>query len=242
MALTYNGVSPTKITFNGTDLTVLKYGNTAVWGKPYSLTITQGVGTLVSVLRTSSPNQNASIGALSNGSLVYYGDVLKISATAQSGYTLNSFTINGESKSGTQTWMVVGEVTVFVSAVGSASWHTVWSGSITLNFSLDAISPSSTSSFNITGLVSSASATRVTGTATAKHSLSSTATTNSFSDKGLTSSDAEVVYDEQGAGGVGVYLSYSSNAIYAKAVLTTTTLGSETGTASATLTKVEQYY
>ena len=53
MAFTFNGTTPTAINYNGTDITVLKYSKggttTAVWGKPFSLSITQGANTTVTV-------------------------------------------------------------------------------------------------------------------------------------------------------------------------------------------------
>lgn len=44
----------------------------------------------VSVSRTSSPYASATTGTLSNGAVVYYGDVLKITYTAAAGYTLSN--------------------------------------------------------------------------------------------------------------------------------------------------------
>lgn len=129
MALKYNGTSPTTIKYNGTDLTVLKYGDTAVWGKPYSLSISAGANTSVRVNRSLSPNQGASVGTLSSGSVVYYGDKLTITCTAGTGYKINTFTVNGTSISGsTTTITVTGAVSVVASAVASATWKTVWTG------------------------------------------------------------------------------------------------------------------
>ena len=128
MAFQYNGTSPTAIKYNGTDLTVLKYGDTAVWGKPYSLSISAGTNTTVTATRTSSPNQNASTGTLSSGSVVYYGDVLKITASASSGYKLSTFTVNGTSWTSGNTITVSSAINVVATAVASASWKTVWTG------------------------------------------------------------------------------------------------------------------
>ncbi len=110
-----------------TSLTVLKYGDTAVWGKPYALSISQGTNTTVTITRTSSPNMHASTGTISDGSLVYYGDVLAISATASSGYSMSTFTVNGNTwTSGAYT--VSGTVSV-VTKAEAPHWRTVWSGS-----------------------------------------------------------------------------------------------------------------
>lgn len=67
--------------------------STPVWGKPFSVSFTKGTGVAsVTVTRTSSPNEHASLTALASGARVYYGDVLSVSATAEPGYTLNAYT------------------------------------------------------------------------------------------------------------------------------------------------------
>lgn len=64
-----------------------------VWGKPFSMSFTKGTGVAsVTVTRTSSPNEHASLTTLSSGARVYYGDVLSVSATAEQGYTLDEYT------------------------------------------------------------------------------------------------------------------------------------------------------
>lgn len=67
--------------------------STPVWGKPFSVSFTKGTGVAsVTVTRTSSPNEHASLTTLSSGARVYYGDVLSVSATAEPGYTLDEYT------------------------------------------------------------------------------------------------------------------------------------------------------
>lgn len=128
MAFKYGTTSPTAIKYNGTDLTVLKYGTTAVWGKPYSLTITKDSYTTVTVNRTSSPNQGASTGNLSSGSVIYYGDVLKITYSVSSGYKISTSTVNGTTFSSGASFTVTGAISVVTTAVASQSWKTVWTG------------------------------------------------------------------------------------------------------------------
>lgn len=134
MALNYNGTSPTAIKYNGTDLTVLKYGTTAVWGKPYSLTITKDSYTTVTVNRTSSPNQGASTGNLSSGSVIYHGDVLKITATANSGYNRTTFKVNGLDYGDSITITVTSAVTVEAYSSPAQSWKTVYTGSLNIAY------------------------------------------------------------------------------------------------------------
>lgn len=116
-----------------TSLTVLKVNKggtiTSVWGKPYSLSVTNNSGTgavNVAVNRTASPNQHASTGTVSAGSnKIYHGDVLSITATPVSGYKLTTFTINGTSYASSQTSAVTktttveNAVTIVVAATGS---------------------------------------------------------------------------------------------------------------------------
>lgn len=165
MALTYNGTSPTAIKYNGTDLTVLKYGTTAVWGKPYSLTITKDNYTTVTVNRTSSPNQGASTGNLSSGSVVYYGDVLKISRSPASGYEITSFKVNGLDYGEQITITVTSAITVEAYSKVSKSWKTVWTGSKSFsgwNFNKNTVQTVSVSGF--TGVEALRENTRITGT------------------------------------------------------------------------------
>lgn len=121
--------------YSATDLTVLKYGTTAVWGKPFSLTIQAGANSNVTVNRTSSPNQHASTGNITSGGIVYYGDTLTITATPASGYKLVSFTINGteyasgETSAVSQTITVTSAVSIVTNTESAISWKTVWTGS-----------------------------------------------------------------------------------------------------------------
>lgn len=136
-----NSVMPTAIKYNGTDLTVLKYGTTAVWGKPFSLTVQQSFGSEYRIHRDTSPNQHANISTISSGSTIYYGDVLTITAIPASGYKLVSFTINGteyangETSAVSQTITVTSAVSIVINTESAVSWKTVWTGSRGVNSS-----------------------------------------------------------------------------------------------------------
>lgn len=138
MALYFNNVMPTAIKYNGTDLTVLKYGTTAVWGKPFSLTVQQSFGSEYRIHRDTSPNQHADISIISSGATVYYGDTLTITATPASGYKLVSFTINGteyasgETSAVSQTITVTRAVSIVINTEAAISWKTIWTGSETV--------------------------------------------------------------------------------------------------------------
>lgn len=63
----------------------------AKWtAKAYDLSFSNGTGYTITVNRTSSPYANASVGAISSGTAIYYGDILSVSYTASTGYTLKS--------------------------------------------------------------------------------------------------------------------------------------------------------
>ena len=129
MAFIFRNVEPTEIIYNGVSLTVLKYGNTAVWGKPYSLSISQGANTTVTITRTASPNQNATTGVLSSGSVIYHGDVLTFTYSVSSNYKIDTHTVNGTTTNSGATITVDGNLNIVTTAVKSASWHSLWTGS-----------------------------------------------------------------------------------------------------------------
>lgn len=69
----------------------------------YTASWSTGTGYTITVNRTSSPYAGSSTGTLSSGAKVYYGDVLSITYTANTGYTLSS--------SGSTNITVTGDVT-----------------------------------------------------------------------------------------------------------------------------------
>lgn len=254
MALVINGVSPTeiKVVQNGTttDLTVLKYGSQNVWGKPFSLSITQGANTTVTVSRTSSPNQRASTGALSSGSVVYYGDVLNITASANSGYNLSTFTVNGTAWTSGNIITVTSAITVVTTAQSAVGWHTIWTGSLTNN-SIDLFATSGSSDegwFTIwteAEIPSNTQKLRVTGTAEITAGTKTSSVT--LTEQELKEEENTYITDATFAMGTRrvygyLYLGYTlESEIYAYAKIQTKgTQGSVTG--SVTLTKVEVYY
>lgn len=80
----------------------------AVWQKQsFTLSISQGTGSTISVVRSGS--------SLINGSTIYYGDVLAISISANTGYNIGTHTVNGSNwTSGNYT--VTGAVSVISTA------------------------------------------------------------------------------------------------------------------------------
>ncbi len=68
----------------------------------YTISWNTGVGYSITVTRTESPNAGAALGILNIGSKIYYGDKLKITYTADKGYSLSS--------QGSTSILVTGEV------------------------------------------------------------------------------------------------------------------------------------
>ena len=56
----------------------------------YKVSWNTGTGYTITVKRTSSPLKGTSTGALNNGATIYYGDVLSVTYTASTGYSLGS--------------------------------------------------------------------------------------------------------------------------------------------------------
>ena len=78
----------TSITVTG-DVTSSDIFATAAVNK-YTVNWNTGTGYAIEVKRTSSPNGGAATGSLSKGTAVYYGDVLNITYTANTGYSINT--------------------------------------------------------------------------------------------------------------------------------------------------------
>ena len=78
----------TTVTVTGNVTSTQIYANTQV--KPYTAQWSSYTGVTINVKRTSSPNVGASTGILSSGATVYYGDVLSVTYSANTGYTLSS--------------------------------------------------------------------------------------------------------------------------------------------------------
>lgn len=83
-----DGTEVTADTVFSTGLDVTVYAH---WTpKAYTVTWNTSAGMIITVSRTSSPNAGASTGTISSGSTVYYGDVLKVTYSAQTGYTISN--------------------------------------------------------------------------------------------------------------------------------------------------------
>lgn len=88
---------------------------TIVTKESYTLSISAGTGSTIAVNRTSSPRGGAT-GAITNGATIYYGDVLKITFTASTNYSITTHTVNGNSFASGGVFTVPGNVTIVATA------------------------------------------------------------------------------------------------------------------------------
>lgn len=97
--------------------------------KSFKLTISAGANGTTTVKRTSSPKQGASTGNLSNGATIYYSDVLQVTITPNSSYTLETATLNGSTISSGATHTVTAAVSVVTTFKISAGIVGIYNGS-----------------------------------------------------------------------------------------------------------------
>lgn len=86
----------------------------------YSVSWATGTGYNITVKRISSPYKNAGTGMLASGDIVYYGDILSISYSADTGYTLG--------KTGNTSVTVAGDITsdsIYASASANSYTYNV---------------------------------------------------------------------------------------------------------------------
>lgn len=133
MALRFNNTEITSVYFNGVEKMALQFNGAGYFGKRFTLTKSSSTGVTFTVTRTSSPNQRAATGTISTGNTIYYGDVIKITCTASTGYTNAKLYVNTgsgtEVRTSPYTFTVTGNVTYYGTATRQDDWQTVWSGS-----------------------------------------------------------------------------------------------------------------
>ena len=102
--------------------------NAVKTAKSYTLSFAKpNTGGSAEVRRTSSPNGGGNIGALQNGAVIYYGDVLVVSYTENPGYEVDVHTIDGVEFTSPATVTVTGPVSVVVS-MKNAGVVWIWDG------------------------------------------------------------------------------------------------------------------
>lgn len=102
MNIKYNNNLCSSIIFKGNDVKYVEFiqgypelnVNYIIWAKPYTLTINKGPGVkTVTVTRTSTKVKDVFTNVtLNSGDVIYHGDTLKVSATANTGYDIDSYT------------------------------------------------------------------------------------------------------------------------------------------------------
>lgn len=94
MSLKFGTSAVNTVTYNGNDVKQIVFNGSSAWCKPYALSVSKGTGVAsVTVSRISTLEPTASTGSISAGSgTIFHGDKLSVSATASTGYLLNSYT------------------------------------------------------------------------------------------------------------------------------------------------------
>ncbi len=154
---------------------------------PYKVSWNTGTGYTITVKRTSSPNASASIGNLSNNAPIYYGDVLAITYSANTGYTINSkgktsITVNGN----------VSSSDIYASATVNSykvSWNTGTGYTIAVKRTSSPLKGASTSTLNNGDTVYYGDVLSVAYTASTGYSLNSKGSTSFAVTRNITKDD-----------------------------------------------------
>ena len=119
---TFKGWATSVTATSGTTGSYTPTGNVtlyAIWKvNSYTLSISATKGS-VTVQRTSSPDGGATTGNLYNGNTIYYNDILKITFTANTGYTATTHTVNGSSFTSGNTKTVSSAISIVLTATAN---------------------------------------------------------------------------------------------------------------------------
>lgn len=143
MSLNFSTSAVNTVTYNGNDVKRIIFNDSSAWAKPYTLSVSKGTGVAsVTVSRESTLEPTASIGSISAGDTIFYGDVLSVSATAATGYLLDSYATSytvSDNNTEISVSATPGYYTVSLDAITSASAYvntsaSGYSGSITAQY------------------------------------------------------------------------------------------------------------
>ena len=143
MSLNFGTSAVNTVTYNGNDVKQIIFNDSSAWAKPYTLSVSKGTGVAsVTVSRESSLEPTASTGSISAGDTIFYGDVLSVSATADTGYLLDSYATSytvSDDNTEISVSATPGYYTVSLDAITNASAYvntsaSGYSGSITAQY------------------------------------------------------------------------------------------------------------
>lgn len=155
--------------------------------KAYNVSWNTGTGYTITVNRTSSPYANAATGALKSGEVVYYGDVLSVTYTASTGYTINSKGSTSITVSGNVTSAII-YATASVNAY-TVSWNTGTGYTIAVKRTNSPLKKAATGALNSKDAVYYGDVLEVTYTASTGYSITSKGKTSVTVTGNVTSSD-----------------------------------------------------
>ena len=92
MSLKFGTNTVNTVKYNEQDVKQIVFNGSRAWAKPHTLAVSKGRGVAsITISRTSTLEPTASTGSISEGDTIFYGDVLTVSATAATGYLLDSY-------------------------------------------------------------------------------------------------------------------------------------------------------
>lgn len=143
MSLKFGTSAVNAVTYNGNDVKQIIFNDSSAWAKPYTLSVSKGTGVAsVTISRTSTLEPTASTGSISAGDTIFYGDVLSVSATAATGYLLDSYATSytvSDNNTEISVSATPGYYTVSLDAITNASAYvntsaSGYSGSVTAQY------------------------------------------------------------------------------------------------------------
>ena len=183
----------------------------------YKVDWVEEAGCSISVKRTASPNAGASIGTLSQGASIYYGDVLSVTYTPHTGHTLSYFGITSDIVDGN-----IGSGAIYGKGTPNAytvSWNTGTGYSISVKRTSSPNAGAATGTLKSGATVYYGDVLSVTYSASTGYSLESKGKTSIVVSGNVTSSD--------------IYATASANS-YTYSIVYQSSNGTKLGTASAT--------
>lgn len=212
---TITGKGSTSITVDSNVTSSAIYATATV--NAYKVSWNTGTGYHITVNRTSSPLAGATIGSLSSGATVYYGDILNVTYTAKTGYTFAS--------KGSTSITVSGNVTssnIYASASVNqykVSWNSGTGYSISVNRTKSPLASAATGALNSGSTIYYGDILTITYSANTGYTLTSKGSTSIEVVRSITSSD--------------IYASASLNS-YTYNIVYKSSNGTALGTSSAT--------
>lgn len=133
--LRVNGTRPNEVYVNNNRLNFIQFNEgvldlKGVWARSFPLKIKQVDGAKITVNRTRSPYEGATLGEMQDNDTLYWGDIIEIDIQPVGDYVVTHLLINGdEASTEHKKFSVIASQTISAKTMYSAGWHTVFEGS-----------------------------------------------------------------------------------------------------------------